>query len=387
MRHSDRLMYLDLARGLSAIAVCAGHLRSALFVDFSDLPSSNLLQKCFYFATSLGHEAVMVFFVLSGFFVGGSVLRNSATFRWRNYATARLTRLWIVLIPALCFTFTTDQLVALRAPEILHGQYSAMWASGPEPGKYSADVLSFAGNIMFLQTVLVPVFGTNTPLWSLANEFWYYVLFPLLALSLLHGSALGARTRLVSFSAAAVIAALLPTSLLIGFAVWLLGVFVHVWRARFSSSFSRIHISAGVGVMIGALLVSVSSVLAQHPFTKDFIVGAAFAFFCITSMTDGASKIPAPAFVTRFARGLSEFSYSLYVSHFPAVVLIATLYGRDQLHPSFVGLVQYVLWLASLLLLGVVLWWLFEKRTAALRGLVSKKSALQPDVRADIPAS
>lgn len=27
----------------------------------------------------------------------------------------------------------------------------------------------------------VPIFGSNGPLWSLANEFWYYVLFSLAA--------------------------------------------------------------------------------------------------------------------------------------------------------------------------------------------------------------
>lgn len=36
---------------------------------------------------------------------------------------------------------------------------------------------------MFLQTRFTPVFGSNGPLWSLFNEFWYYVLFPALGLS------------------------------------------------------------------------------------------------------------------------------------------------------------------------------------------------------------
>ena len=36
----------------------------------------------------------------------------------------------------------------------------------------------FLGNAAFLQRILVPELGTNGPLWSLANEFWYYLLFP-----------------------------------------------------------------------------------------------------------------------------------------------------------------------------------------------------------------
>ena len=37
------------------------------------------------------------------------------------------------------------------------------------------------GNGAFMQDILVSTFGTNSPLWSLSNEFWYYVLFGLLA--------------------------------------------------------------------------------------------------------------------------------------------------------------------------------------------------------------
>jgi peptidoglycan/LPS O-acetylase OafA/YrhL len=40
---------------------------------------------------------------------------------------------------------------------------------------------TFVGNLAFLQTIAVPIFGTNGPMWSLANEFWYYLIFPLAA--------------------------------------------------------------------------------------------------------------------------------------------------------------------------------------------------------------
>ena len=65
---------LDLVRGLSALLVMLGHLRSFLFLDFGELHGAGVIAKLFYFCTGLGHQAVMVFFVLSGYFVGGSVL-------------------------------------------------------------------------------------------------------------------------------------------------------------------------------------------------------------------------------------------------------------------------------------------------------------------------
>jgi len=52
---STRYDGLDLVRGLSAMLVCAGHLRAEFFVDFGQLQTPDLVDKIFYFATGLGH--------------------------------------------------------------------------------------------------------------------------------------------------------------------------------------------------------------------------------------------------------------------------------------------------------------------------------------------
>ena len=59
MQHDKKYMWLDLCRGLSALAVLAGHLRNAIFIDFSQLNESSFVEKIFYFASSLGHQAVL----------------------------------------------------------------------------------------------------------------------------------------------------------------------------------------------------------------------------------------------------------------------------------------------------------------------------------------
>ena len=66
---NGRLYWLDLARWLSAFFVVAEYLRAAMFVNFSDLGGFNVFDQALYFCTTLGHQAVMVFFVLSGYFV------------------------------------------------------------------------------------------------------------------------------------------------------------------------------------------------------------------------------------------------------------------------------------------------------------------------------
>jgi len=62
---------LDMARWISAFLVVLHHFRNNLFVGWEQLADKTIFAKVFYFVSLLGHESVMVFFVLSGFFVGG----------------------------------------------------------------------------------------------------------------------------------------------------------------------------------------------------------------------------------------------------------------------------------------------------------------------------
>ena len=177
------IVWFNAVRGIAAVEVCASHLRSFLLVNFAAVAQPTALDRVFYFATGLGHEAVVIFFVMSGWLVGGSVWRQQreGRFSWRDYGTARLTRLWLVLIPALLWTEAVDHIgFSISGGFGYDGSRFAMSSSGPGgAAPLDLSMTTFAGNALFLQTILVPVLGTNGPLWSLAYEFWYYAVFPL----------------------------------------------------------------------------------------------------------------------------------------------------------------------------------------------------------------
>ena len=225
--NSSRISTLDLARGLAALAVCTGHLRAAIFVDYGQLEASSIFQKMFYAMTSLGHEAVMIFFVLSGYLVGGSVLKQKDKFEWLKYAVTRLTRLWVVLIPALMLTLVIDQVIQTYQPEVFTGAYSELWASGPSSEGFSRDPLVLIGNLLFQQTVFVPVFVTNSPVWSLANEFYYYCLFPMMMLLLGYvGNRNNKIERVLLGISGVAILFLLPAGFAEGFLVFCMGALI-----------------------------------------------------------------------------------------------------------------------------------------------------------------
>ncbi len=382
MKHDQRFVWLDLARGLCAIAVCAGHLRSAILVDHTSLSASSWTQKLFYLSTGFGHQAVMVFFVLSGLFVGGAVLRNRDTFNWQKYAIARLSRLWVVLIPALLVTALVDCWLSRHAPDVLAGSHRALWNSGPSPGEaYSASLSTGLLNLLFLQTIVAPVFGTNGPLWSLANEFWYYVLLPLCALAIggrANGEPLARVTRFTTGLLALAVLFWLPAGVREGYFIWLLGLIIYRFSGQLRPAAARATTAVGL-LLFGAALVysKVGSTQSGWGVPADFVVGGTFCLLCIGLVNLRSEAVPRS--LARWAHASSEFSYSLYLLHFPLVLFIATrFYGTAKLPPDAQGLLQFGLWLLVLLLLGALFWYLFERRTDAIRRWVTLKVERPP---------
>ncbi|MBX6359770.1 MAG: acyltransferase [Acidobacterium ailaaui] len=170
---------LDLLRALAALLVCLEHWRNLFYVDYGQIASHRILFALPYVVCGAGHQAVVIFFVLSGYLISGSIFRmmRHGEWSWRLYLTHRLVRLWIVLVPALLLGAALDfaGLHFHLAPALYAGQTGThMMNRVPETFR----ACSFFGNLFFLQGILTTTFGSNTPLWSLANEFWYYILFP-----------------------------------------------------------------------------------------------------------------------------------------------------------------------------------------------------------------
>ncbi len=96
-RFSDQWtsVHFDLLRGLAAIFVLIGHWRNLFFLDFSELTVHRALLFVPYILTGAGHQSVILFFVLSGYFIGGTVFRaiEQDRWEWSGYLLRRFVRL------------------------------------------------------------------------------------------------------------------------------------------------------------------------------------------------------------------------------------------------------------------------------------------------------
>jgi peptidoglycan/LPS O-acetylase OafA/YrhL len=350
--------HLDLIRVAAAWAVMWGHLRTLFFVDFQHLHHQNSLLKLIYLLTGFGHQAVTVFFVLSGFLISSTVIKSHLAHTWscREYAINRSTRLYVVLIPGLLFGLFWD--LAGNSFFASSGIYTHPISDlGPAIAADNLTAGNFFGNLFFLQTILCPTFGSNGPLWSLANEFWYYALFPMGLSAGIAWAKKSVRIAIPLTASAVLLAVFLGSEKLIGFLIWMSGCALVLAYSRF-----RLRAKGGlIFYMLASFLILSGCLLAARRSSgllvgSDLAVGIAFALFLfgVLQLESGAG----PARYSEISHLFAGYSYSLYVLHFPLLLFLrAWIVPRDRWQPNGAHIIWAILigagvlgfaWLVSL---------------------------------------
>ena len=317
-------VHLDLIRGVSALAVMLGHVRGLFFVDYPNLVNPSLVNRILYAATGFGHQAVVVFFVLSGYFIGTSVCESvdARRWSWRIYLTNRLTRLQLVLLPGLLLGAVWDQL-GMRLPQAAALYYGGLYKYYPPSVAWRSTVPVFFGNLFFLQSVVSPVFGSNGPLWSLSYEFWYYILFPALLLAAVAWT--GIRGRLLYLGLALLLFWFIGLQISLYFLIWLDGTLAgrlrHVSWQSSQRAWTFVTLEACLPFAV-ALAWNRAYPLASETLA-DFLIGVCFALW-IYALIQSSRRDVSPAYA-KAARSVAGCSYTLYLAHFPLLLLLRGL--------------------------------------------------------------
>jgi peptidoglycan/LPS O-acetylase OafA/YrhL len=146
---------LEAIRGGAALYVVIHH-----FIGYSVLKSHlpPLVRLPFRF----GQEAVILFFLLSGFVIYLSAIRSSDK-NFKRYFLKRFVRIYPILLATLLLSI----IVALINQSTLSNN----------------DFITLIGNFLMLQDevnkpgYIVLPFLENHPLWSLCYEWWFYMMF------------------------------------------------------------------------------------------------------------------------------------------------------------------------------------------------------------------
>jgi peptidoglycan/LPS O-acetylase OafA/YrhL len=368
--HGAASVHLDALRGIAAVGVCLSHLRDFFFRDYTQVAHHGPIMTASYLFTGLGHQWVVVFFVLSGYLVGGSVLRSVAMDRWswRGYLLNRLTRLYTVLIPALVLGGLLDV-----AGIHLFGS-SGIYGGHAGTHELTFDVSThlhwfiLLGNYAFLQGIFVQTFGSNGPLWSLANEFWYYLAFPPLVFIVWRRSSPWQRA-LNLLLLAAIVVFVRPAIALLGL-IWLMGVAIHYLPhlPADNAILRRLLILLAIGASLGTLVWCKQ----YHSSSSDYVLGLVITLLIYILLS--CSRTPMPRSYNWTAHALSRSSYTLYLVHVPLLVFLAALLstriGPSRWAPTPTSFLEACGIFALVMLYAQIVYFFFEHRTDAIRARI-----------------
>jgi peptidoglycan/LPS O-acetylase OafA/YrhL len=385
--HGGASVHLDALRAIAAFSVLLYHWRLAFFVEMSQVSTPNIFTRSSYFLSGVGTQWVMVFFVLSGYLVGGSVLRTvrAGQWSWREYLVTRMTRLYIVLLPALLLGAALD-CVGLRLPggQAVYVGHSTL-GSVYFDFRSSLSIRAFLANAMFLQDIvlpgssgqMLPWFGSNVPLWSLSYEFWYYIAFPFAVLAL--SSTKSWRVRAACGLVLPIWGWFVGLRIAVCSIAWLTGVGIRYlprfpelapWSRRFA-----------VGTAIGVLIVGLFVAQGNQGLLTDFLVAQCAAVLMWVLLGDNEALVP--AWYRKLSRGAAGSSYTLYLVHLPLLIFLKAAFHLPRFAPTWRSLVPTLAVLAGVLIYVQVVYWLFERNTEQLRAWLDSHVMGKQRVAAD----
>lgn len=359
-RGGAHFYWLDLVRFLAAFLVLACHFRGAFFVDYSSLSpeQQNPVMFLFFSITRLGNESVMIFFVLSGFLVGGKSIERvqNGTFRLSDFTIDRTVRIMLPLISCLLLYIPTAIVCGI-----------------------TIDWVDWVGCLFSLQWIWT---GAVIPqLWSLNYEVWFYVLCGALCMILpcrRYDRRIG--LCLVALFVTILMFTHLSTHYLF---IWFMGAVAYVCRPK---KFNRwIFAFSFIGIIMMVIIMMVA---------HEGIFETGIAKY-INAVTDNKKAIelwfalPVCIFlqqlilcrpkqrlsvmVEHVGSKLASFSYTLYLTHGLVLLLLVHFGAPKSESVNIQSLMLYFAWLCVAMLFAWIVYFFFEKRTASCKKFIKRK--------------
>jgi len=299
---------LDMARGVAALAVFIAHLGDVFFYRLIG-PHHVVAQAL----SILARHAVLVFFLMSGNLITRSIMMNihrNDRFDVVEYGAARLARIYPPLLGAIVVCVGVWLLV-----HFLHLPGGAVPFGLPGDLYRVREKFTLStGDLIYALTMRGGLLEADGPLWSLYVEFQVYVVAMAVA-ALWRG---GWLARIVSCLLALICLRLLMGQLFFVL-VWAFGAVTALWIAP------RRILLAGTVLAIAAILVSLFTAPSLFSTGMDRLDGQVLQLICCVPYAALLFYMRPARPYPRWLIATGNFSYSLYVAHFPLLMLALSL--------------------------------------------------------------
>lgn len=359
-RIMGRANAIDSLRGGAALAVVLLHAKGMLWVGTSATWAKyglgfepNAWLGYLSFPILFGYLGVYLFFVLSGYCIhyrGAHDLAANTDKQLdvKTFALRRFVRIYPVYFAALCVTVLVDSLVISNGLVQLDDNQDR-------------TLFTFLANLLSLQGLFAPTFGSNGVLWTLSLEMHLYAVYPILYYLSRKFDAKRTLifTLLVSLGYIFIddlvgIRQRLPAPYGIGpvflsyWFTWTLGFYlaeVNAGRSSLPAGFYRISLLSALTAIVLVLLGKFTYIHMVDTFFYDSVttICTAVAFGGLVSWsTTRRGKEFLDGILGRFLAKVGVFSYSLYAIHAPVLLLfksaiVALGISMETLAPTALG--------------------------------------------------
>lgn len=354
--------WLDVCRSLAIVMVLLSHGRHFLIPAWGDAAAFRIG----------GFLGVELFFVLSGFLIGGiAEQRFSRTAAGQAWVGRFLLRRWLRTLPVYYLFLAIN--AALIAAAILPGRLSSL-----APFAIFAQNLAWSGP---------PVFGEA---WSLAVEEIFYLIFPL---GLYFFGRVNADRRRV-FLTVTLLLLLVPLLARIGVVTmaapsWddgvrkvvvfrldalmtgvLTGWLAHEYRLleRFRASVLAL---LAIGVLAAAIAIffTYESTLNASHFGRVWLFPLV-SFGCALTILAGLRETALPSYFTSTTKVVARLSYALYLAHMPVFHFVMHFLGNAPSGDISGALIRWMIFLIGSICAAALVEHLVERPILAWRDRV-----------------
>ncbi len=329
MNASQRISQLDATRGIAAVLVLLSHVRDT--VGSATLPAYQqvalLLDKLSLTPLYLlwgGHQAVLIFFVLSGFVLYLMLERQNLTFF--GYIGKRIIRLYIPYIVSIGLAVMLNALLSNGSLDGMGQWFNNSWSN-------PISWLSILNHVLLLGQ-----FDTNQyngPIWSLVHEMRISIVFPLVFLTvrrfawyknLLGYGALSIVGAISSFTLPVVSSGLGSLSLTLHYLlIFAVGALLAKHRSTLTLRFQTISLRVqltllAVGLMFYIYGSKVTRLITDDKFLiQDYgILPGAVILIAIAAFSPYSARL----LNNSIMQYLGRISYSLYLTHFIVILCL-----------------------------------------------------------------
>ena len=356
--NAPEFFVLNWIRGICAILVVFGHAR--FFYPYENLSrDGNItnIEKILLLPTSLAVESVAIFFLISGFLVGGQVWRNVnlGIFSWKKFLVDRLTRFWVVLIPGLFFS------------QVLHNVVT----KGENLVSVSNDSLKNMGcNLIFLMPTRCKPFAKNESLWSLGYEFYFYLIFALV-ISLIYRKN-SVKSKILHIIWIQIVAVSFTPALFILILPWLLGFYIYIVFEKRKNKKITIKLSQRwiIAILLLACILLSSNIYVYSQTTTILFTALGASYVILLATYYSKHNISIFHGKMRLLNFLGKASFTIYVFHLPFIQFY--YFMISNLFPAFDVIVVYFVAFLSCIT-SSLLYFVFEKHTFLIRNFVYRR--------------